>query len=104
MIRYGQRVSTKEIPEIDVAFQEKVQAKRIARMEMIDKFPVEIRELVHEYGWSIVHALIDVGVKKPSHIRHVVERVLDEFSPTRGTYSKQGIRTEVDAAGRCGHD
>lgn len=84
----------------DVEFQERVQARRIARMEMIDKYPEEIRKLVHEYGWTVVHALIDCGVEKPNQIQHIVETILDEFSPTRGSFSAQGIRTEVDGRGR----
>jgi hypothetical protein len=52
---------------------------------------------VHEYGFNVVNALIDVKVTKPKHIRHVVELILNEFSPTRGSYSKQGLRTEVIA-------
>ena len=39
---------------------------------------------------------MDVGVEKPKHIRHVVETVLNEFSPTRGSFSAQGIRTLHD--------
>jgi len=80
--------------------QERVQARRIARMEAIDRYPKEIRELVHEYGWNVVHALVDCGVKKPNQMRHIVETVLDEFSPTRGSFSAQGIRTEVAGRGR----
>lgn len=74
-----------------------VQAKRAARMQSIDSMPADLRALVHEYGLNVVRTLMDLGVRKPSQIRHVVETILDEFSPTRGAYSKQGIRTEADA-------
>lgn len=75
------------------AFQEILDARRHNRMTWIDQQPKAIRELVHEYGLNIVKAFMDCGMKQPKHIRHCVERVLDEFSPTRGTYSSQGIRT-----------
>lgn len=72
-----------------------VQSKRIARMEQIDAMPKEMRELVNAYGLTVVKTCMDLGVTKPKHIKHLVERILDEFSPTRGSYSKQGVRTEV---------
>lgn len=55
----------------------------------------EMRAVVHEYGYSVVHMLTGFGINKPRQIKHVVETILDEFSPTRGSFSKQGIRTEV---------
>lgn len=72
-----------------------IEAKRRKRMAAIDALPVDVRALVHEYGFNVVKTLLDLGVTKPKHIRHVVETVLDEFSPTRGAFSRQGIRTEV---------
>lgn len=68
--------------------------KRAARMTAVDKLPVEIRALVHDYGLPAVRALMDVGVTKPNQIKHVVETILDEFSPTRGSFSIQGIRNK----------
>jgi hypothetical protein len=67
-------------------------------MNAIDNLSPELRSLVHSYGYAVVHMLLGLGVTKPRHIRHVVETILDEFSPTRGSYSQQGIRTEVDKA------
>ena len=80
-------------PYKDLTLQEKVDIKRKARMDKIDQFDPAIRSLIHEYGLTVVQTLIDLGVKKPKHIKHVVEVVLNEFSPTRGSYSAQGIRT-----------
>lgn len=74
-----------------------VDGKRTARMARVDALSPELRALVHEYGYNIVDNFIRLGVPKPKHIRHLVEMVLDEFSPTRGAYSRQGIRTEVGA-------
>lgn len=76
-------------------FLRKVQEKRIARMKKVDQFDPETRTLIHHYGLHIVNSFVQVGVSNPKHIKHLVECVLDEFSPTRGSYSKQGLRTEL---------
>lgn len=68
---------------------------RIRRMERIDAMPEDLRKLVHSYGLAVVETCTALGVTKARHIRHIVETVLDEFSPTRGAYSRQGVRTEV---------
>ena len=72
-----------------------VDVRRAKRMAVIDAMSPELRALVNDYGLAVVSALMEVGVTKPRRIRHVVETILNEFSPTRGSYSKQGIRTEV---------
>ncbi len=64
------------------------------RMAAIDDLPKELRECVHEYGWNVVNAFICVGVKNHRHIRHLVEMVLNEFSPTRGPSSSQGSKPD----------
>lgn len=73
-----------------------IAGKRGARMHEIDKLPQDIRSLVHEYGYSVVKSFMDCGVKKPKHIRHLVETVLNEFSPSRGSYSIQGVRKDME--------
>lgn len=78
-------------------FQDMVDRKRANRMRAIDDLPPEIRELVHEYGYAAVHALLVCGVKKANQIKHCIETVLDEFSPTRGSYSAQGVRKDVQS-------
>lgn len=72
-----------------------VDEKRARRMAAVDRLPADIRHLVNEYGLNVVNSCLAVGVKKPKQIKHLVETILDEFSPTRGSYSSQGIRTEV---------
>lgn len=67
----------------------KLEDRRKKRMDYVDSLPTEVRKLVNEYGLATVKSLLDIGVTKPCRIRHVVETVLDEFSPTRGSYSKQ---------------
>jgi hypothetical protein len=73
-----------------------VDEKRRNRMAQIDSLPFPLRELVHEYGFSVVKAFVDLGVTKPAHVKHLVNTVLDEFSPTRGSFSKQGITTPMN--------
>lgn len=73
-------------------FQASVDRRRGARMAAIDALSAAHRELVHDYGYTVVRACMDCGVVKPKQIRHLVETVLDEFSPTRGSYSSQGTR------------
>jgi len=75
-------------------FQKHVQLRRKKRMDRIDAMPAELRELVHEYGFNVVDQFMSHGITKERTIRHLVECVLNEFSPTRGSYSMQGIRTE----------
>lgn len=66
------------------------QKRSARRMAAIDALPDDIRALVHEYSYTVVDAFLVLGIKKPRHIRHLVEVVLNEFSPTRGSSSRQG--------------
>lgn len=72
-----------------------VALKRQRRMANVDTLPKDVRLLVHEYGLNVVKAFRDLGITQPRHIRHLVETVLDEFSPTRGSYSQQGRTPRV---------
>ena len=76
----------------DAEFARIVEHKRRNRMAMVDDMPPDWRQAVHDYGLTIVLAFKECGVKKASHVRHLVETVLDEYSPTRGSNSHQGIR------------
>ena len=69
--------------------------KRKNRMAVIDSMPADLRALVNEYGLSVVQTCMDLGIQKPRHIRHRVQQILDELSPTRGAYSSQGIRSPI---------
>lgn len=84
------RDATKRTDEEHQAIAER---KSAARMAVIDSLSPDHRKLVHEYSYYVVKAFMDVGVTKPRHIRHLVETVLDEFSPTRGGRSHQGRST-----------
>lgn len=82
-------------PYHNMQFDEFVDVKRAKRMAEIDRFDPAIRSLIHDYGYTVVKAILDVGVTKPKHVRHIVETVLNEFSPTRGSFSSQGIRSTL---------
>jgi hypothetical protein len=69
--------------------REHAQFCRERRMSFIDRMSPELRACVHDYSLSVVRAFMDIGVREPRHIRHLVETVLDEFSPTRGSSSRQ---------------
>lgn len=89
-------IGSPKSPYYNMDFPEIVNIKRANRMAEFDAYDPELRALVHEYGLTVVKTIHDLGIRKPRQIRHVVETVLNEFSPTRGSYSKQGIRTEQD--------
>lgn len=79
----------------DEDFEGFVRDRRIKRMEQIDSLPAPLRECVHDYGWTVVNTCLDLGITKPRHIRHLVETVLNEFSPTRGSSAAQGKRAAL---------
>jgi hypothetical protein len=76
--------------------QQWIDEKRRSRMDRVDNFPPEVRALVHEYGLNVVGAFLQCGVTSPRQIRHLVNTVLDDFSPTRGSYSSQGQKTPYE--------
>lgn len=69
---------------------ELVFVRRAERMAKIDNMPDDWRALVHEYGLCVVNALRESGIVKARNAKHIVETVLDELSPTRGSSSRQG--------------
>ena len=79
----------------DAERDSRAQSNRFERMRRIDEMPAELRNLVNDFGLSVVNACIELGVTKPRQIKHLVGVVLDEFSPTRGSFSRQGKRTDV---------
>lgn len=87
-------------PEEHQAF---VDRKRQARMAKVDAMPEGLRLLVNDYGLSVVQSFLDLGITKPRQIRHVVENILNEFSPTRGSFSIQGLRKNVHDGSVKGH-
>jgi hypothetical protein len=64
-------------------------------MAMVDRMSPEMRGVVHHYGLMVVLACTQAGVKQPRHVRHIVETVLSELSPTRRPSSTQGPRSAI---------
>lgn len=52
--------------------------RAVKRMNRIDEMPKEMRECVHEFGLTIVDAMLACGVKEARHIRHLVNTVREE--------------------------
>lgn len=92
MSRHVKLAQAKDGDEFDYLIQQ----KRKARMENIDKLPEDVRHCIHTYGYTPVYACLDLGIKKGNQIRHLIETILNECSATRGAYSKQGVRTDVE--------
>lgn len=78
----------------DEAFRQLIQRRTAGRMARIDAMPKALRECVHDYGLFVVDTLLQAGVTKPKQVRHIVETILDEFSPTRQTRSSQGTLSD----------
>lgn len=78
------------------ADQQWIDDKRRARMDRIDALPPEVRQVVHEYGVTVVNALMQCGVSKPKHMRHIISVVISELSPLVGSWAAQGPRGPYD--------
>ena len=81
-----------------LSVEELLDLRRKERMALVDAATPEMRRCIHDFGLPVVRALTSLGVQKPRHIRHIVETILDEFSPTRGAKSIQGIRSVEHAS------
>lgn len=44
-------------------------------LEATDDMPAGLRQCVHEYGFAIVNACLQFGVRKPAHIRQLVREI-----------------------------
>ena len=47
----------------------------VRALERTDALPAHLRALVHEYGFAIVHAMVEAGVRDPQRIHHLVHEV-----------------------------
>lgn len=43
--------------------------------DVVDMLPAPLRSVVHEFGWSVVRAFLDSGVRNPATIRHLIHTV-----------------------------
>lgn len=65
---------------------ESYQHRRILRMEKVDEIPDDLKPIVHEWGLTIYEALWQCGIRKPNHMAHIIQTVLNE---TRGSTDRQ---------------
>lgn len=52
-----------------------ISSRRQNALDRSDEMPRELRECVHEYGYAIVHACLDNGVKRPGQIHQLVHEI-----------------------------
>lgn len=60
--------------------------RRNKRMKRVDDMSPELRRCVHEYGLTIVDACLNLGVKKPGQIRHLVTTIRNGSSEVGKRY------------------
>lgn len=53
------------------------------RMARVDKFPPDVREVIHEFGLEVVQEFWNHNVRKPNAIRHLVEVVQGKYADGR---------------------
>lgn len=82
--------------EPEPSYADKIEQRRAARMRAFDSWPPELRDLVNEYGFKIIDTMLQHKVTKPKAIRHIVETILDECVPTRGSRSAQGTQSRLE--------
>lgn len=80
----------KHQPRDGETFEEAVERRRQSRMAVVDGYPAELCELVHEYGLNVVQAFVQHKIGTPRIMRHLIDTVLSELSPVRGSSSHQG--------------
>jgi hypothetical protein len=66
-----------------------------AGMDVIDALPKEVRELVHEFGYTMIRAFLDLNVTKASAIRHLILQVKRGSLDTGNGKSAQSGRIMV---------
>lgn len=83
-----------ELPE---ALLDRYQVKRVNRMNEIDNLPADIRELVHDFNWTMIKAFLDCGVRDARKIRHLIARVIEgAASYDGGNANPLGLRLSTN--------
>lgn len=71
--------------------------KRLRHMAITDNMPGSLRACVHEFGFTIVHAYIEAGVKDPAKIRHLVQTTwAGARESAQKKYRKSGVLSTLD--------
>lgn len=71
-------------------------------LSITDEMPPRLRACVHEFGFAIVHAFVEAGVKDPAKIRHLVHqcwvgpRSASEKPQTKRDGSKRSFMEYLD--------
>lgn len=71
------------------------QEKIVARMNRIDALPKGVRELIHEFGYTVVNAFLDQKVTNPASIKHLILQVQRGSLDTGNGKSSQNGRVMV---------
>ena len=56
---------------------EQISQRRAKALQDVDTMPGDLRACVHEFGYAIVQACLNAGVRDPRHIRHLVREIWD---------------------------
>lgn len=71
--------------------------KCMRHMAITDNMPGPLRACVHEYGFTIVNAYIEAGVKDPAKIRYLVNTTwIGAREAAQKRYKKSGILSTLD--------
>ena len=65
-----------EAMELPEALLDRYQVKRVNRMNEIDRLPADIRALVHEFNWTMIHPFLKAGIRDARQIRHLIRCVV----------------------------
>lgn len=83
-----------ELPE---ALLDRFQVKRVNRMNEIDNLSPDIRALVHEFNWTMIHAFLQAGIRDARKIRHLISRVIEgAASYDGGNMDKVGLKLSTN--------
>lgn len=64
--------------------------RAVRALEETDMMPGPLRACVHEFGYAIVKACVDMGIKEPRHIRHIVHEI---WRGARQPHQRQHLHT-----------
>ena len=71
--------------------------KRRKALETVDNLPGDLRACVHEFGYPIVDACLQMGVRKPANIRQLVHVIwTGAREPHQRHPTKNGVMTALD--------
>ena len=63
------------VADNDTVWRQDLSKRRLRAIEAVDEMAPELRECVHEYGYSIVSVFLQFGIENPTAIRHIINTV-----------------------------